>query len=106
MSPLHRWPCILIRSISSHSNTAERERIGIPTVADSADGHVHPPAIVLYLVDPFLCSGMGVGSGEDEEAEEVESGSVWLLSLLRCYTDMLSILPESLQPAMVLQVSL
>uniref|UniRef100_A0AAR2K264 Mediator of RNA polymerase II transcription subunit 13 n=1 Tax=Pygocentrus nattereri TaxID=42514 RepID=A0AAR2K264_PYGNA len=92
---------ILMSSISSHSNSAERERIGIPTVAESADSHIHPPAIVLYMVDPFLCSGMGAGSGEDEEAEEVESSSVWLLSLLRCFTDMLSMLPESVQPALV-----
>ncbi|KAL7834850.1 hypothetical protein SRHO_G00290970 [Serrasalmus rhombeus] len=89
---------------SSENNSAERERIGIPTVAESADSHIHPPAIVLYMVDPFLCSGMGAGSGEDEEAEEVESSSVWLLSLLRCFTDMLSMLPESVQPALVLQV--
>uniref|UniRef100_A0A673YTX3 Mediator of RNA polymerase II transcription subunit 13 n=1 Tax=Salmo trutta TaxID=8032 RepID=A0A673YTX3_SALTR len=60
---------------------AERERIGIPTLADSADSHAHPPAIVIYVVDPFLCS-------------EVEAGSVWLLGLLRCYTEMLQTLPE------------
>uniref|UniRef100_A0A8C8FL35 Mediator of RNA polymerase II transcription subunit 13 n=1 Tax=Oncorhynchus tshawytscha TaxID=74940 RepID=A0A8C8FL35_ONCTS len=61
---------------------AERERIGIPTLADSADSHAHPPAIVIYVVDPFLCS------------EEVEAGSVWLLGLMRCYTEMLKTLPE------------
>ncbi|XP_026999390.1 mediator of RNA polymerase II transcription subunit 13-like isoform X1 [Tachysurus fulvidraco] len=83
---------------------AERERIGIPTAAQSADSHAYPPAIVLYLVDPFLCSGSGVGSGEEEEAEEVQSRSMWLLALLRCYTDMLSSLPENIQSALVLQV--
>uniref|UniRef100_A0A673YU21 Mediator of RNA polymerase II transcription subunit 13 n=1 Tax=Salmo trutta TaxID=8032 RepID=A0A673YU21_SALTR len=62
--------------------TPNRERIGIPTLADSADSHAHPPAIVIYVVDPFLCS------------EEVEAGSVWLLGLLRCYTEMLQTLPE------------
>uniref|UniRef100_A0A8C7W7A2 Mediator of RNA polymerase II transcription subunit 13 n=1 Tax=Oncorhynchus mykiss TaxID=8022 RepID=A0A8C7W7A2_ONCMY len=71
---------------------AERERIGIPTLADSADSHAHPPAIVIYVVDPFLCS------------EEVEVGSVWLLGLMRCYTEMLKTLPESMRPALVLQV--
>uniref|UniRef100_A0A8C8FJL2 Mediator of RNA polymerase II transcription subunit 13 n=1 Tax=Oncorhynchus tshawytscha TaxID=74940 RepID=A0A8C8FJL2_ONCTS len=71
---------------------AERERIGIPTLADSADSHAHPPAIVIYVVDPFLCS------------EEVEAGSVWLLGLMRCYTEMLKTLPESMRPALVLQV--
>ncbi|XP_076868110.1 mediator of RNA polymerase II transcription subunit 13-like isoform X2 [Brachyhypopomus gauderio] len=99
-------------SISANSNQApessdslpERERIGIPTVAESADSHAHPPAIVLYLVDPFLCSGSGAGPGEEEEAEEVESGSVCLLALLRCYTDMLGMLPESVQQVLVLQV--
>ncbi|TSL28182.1 Mediator of RNA polymerase II transcription subunit 13-like [Bagarius yarrelli] len=83
---------------------AERERIGIPTAAQSADSHAYPPAIVLYLVDPFLCSGFGMGSREEEEAEEVESRSMWLLALLRCYTDMLSTLPENIQSALVLQV--
>uniref|UniRef100_A0A673X989 Mediator of RNA polymerase II transcription subunit 13 n=1 Tax=Salmo trutta TaxID=8032 RepID=A0A673X989_SALTR len=68
-------------------SVAERERIGIPTLADSADSHAHPPAIVIYVVDPFLCSG-----------------SVWLLGLLRCYTEMLQTLPESMRPALVLQV--
>ncbi|XP_035382892.1 mediator of RNA polymerase II transcription subunit 13-like isoform X5 [Electrophorus electricus] len=89
---------------SSEISLAERERIGIPTVAESADSHVHPPAIVLYLVDPFLCSGSGAGPGEEEDAEEVESGSVCLLALLRCYTDMLSVLPENVQQVLVLQV--
>ncbi|XP_029625196.1 mediator of RNA polymerase II transcription subunit 13-like isoform X3 [Salmo trutta] len=86
---------------------AERERIGIPTLADSADSHAHPPAIVIYVVDPFLCSGGardGGAGGEEEEGEEVEAGSVWLLGLLRCYTEMLQTLPESMRPALVLQV--
>uniref|UniRef100_A0A4W4EGZ3 Mediator of RNA polymerase II transcription subunit 13 n=1 Tax=Electrophorus electricus TaxID=8005 RepID=A0A4W4EGZ3_ELEEL len=96
--------CIPTSSFSSCSSLAERERIGIPTVAESADSHVHPPAIVLYLVDPFLCSGSGAGPGEEEDAEEVESGSVCLLALLRCYTDMLSVLPENVQQVLVLQV--
>ncbi|CAB1318551.1 unnamed protein product, partial [Coregonus sp. 'balchen'] len=87
---------------------AERERIGIPTLADSADSHAHPPAIVIYVVDPFLCSGRasdgGGGEEEEEEGEEVEAGSVWLLGLLRCYAEMLQTLPESMRPALVLQV--
>uniref|UniRef100_A0A672RH64 Mediator of RNA polymerase II transcription subunit 13 n=1 Tax=Sinocyclocheilus grahami TaxID=75366 RepID=A0A672RH64_SINGR len=67
----------------------ERDRIGIPTGAESADSHAHPPAIVLYVVDPFLCSGAGSGDEEDGDV-----GSMWLFALLRCYTDMLSALPE------------
>lgn len=88
----------------SAESLAERERIGIPTAAQPADSHAHPPAIVLYMVDPFLCSDSMMGPSEEEEAEEVESGSMWMLALLRCYTDLLSLLPESIQPALVLQV--
>ncbi|XP_015221754.2 mediator of RNA polymerase II transcription subunit 13-like isoform X1 [Lepisosteus oculatus] len=82
----------------SQESCAERERIGIPTEAESADSHAHPPAIVLYVVDPFLCRAGG------EEDEEAEPGSTWVLGLLRCYTDILQSLPESLQPALALQV--
>ncbi|XP_028828852.1 mediator of RNA polymerase II transcription subunit 13-like isoform X2 [Denticeps clupeoides] len=88
-------------------SSGERERIGIPTVAESADSHGHPPAIVLYVVNPFPCTGgsggVGGGAGEGEE-EEVESGSVWLLALLRCYTELLQLLPESMRSALVLEV--
>ncbi|XP_030624819.1 mediator of RNA polymerase II transcription subunit 13-like isoform X2 [Chanos chanos] len=88
----------LTQPTENPESSAERERIGIPTMAESADSHAHPPAIVLYVVDPFMYRGGG------EEEEEVESGSVWLLALLRCYTDMLHLLPENLRPAVVLQV--
>uniref|UniRef100_A0AAQ5YRV8 Mediator of RNA polymerase II transcription subunit 13 n=1 Tax=Amphiprion ocellaris TaxID=80972 RepID=A0AAQ5YRV8_AMPOC len=74
---------------------AEQSRIGIPTVADSMDSHANPPAIVIYIVDAFL---------KEEEGDEVESGTVWLLGLLRCYTEMLQTLPETMRPALVLQV--
>uniref|UniRef100_A0A667YDZ0 Mediator of RNA polymerase II transcription subunit 13 n=1 Tax=Myripristis murdjan TaxID=586833 RepID=A0A667YDZ0_9TELE len=71
---------------------AEQARIGIPTLPDSVDSHAQPPAIVIYIVDPFLCS------------KEVDAGSIWVLGLLRCYTEMLQALPESMRPALVLQV--
>uniref|UniRef100_A0A672RHJ6 Mediator of RNA polymerase II transcription subunit 13 n=1 Tax=Sinocyclocheilus grahami TaxID=75366 RepID=A0A672RHJ6_SINGR len=89
--------CHAVRTGVIH--VSERDRIGIPTGAESADSHAHPPAIVLYVVDPFLCSGAGSGDEEDGDV-----GSMWLFALLRCYTDMLSALPESIQPALVLQV--
>ncbi|KAJ8346902.1 hypothetical protein SKAU_G00283030 [Synaphobranchus kaupii] len=79
-------------------SSVDRERIGIPTVAESADSHAHPPSIVLYVVDPFLCMG------GDQEDEEAEPASVWLLGLLRCFTELLRALPENLQPALALQV--
>ncbi|KAG9353874.1 hypothetical protein JZ751_011998 [Albula glossodonta] len=96
-NPLNATPPPVPPSESAESS-AERERIGVPTVAESADSHAHPPAIILYVVDPFL------GTSGDREDEEAEPPSVWLLGLLRCFTELLRALPESLQPALVLQV--
>lgn len=74
-------------------------------MADSVDSHANPPAIVIYVVDAFLSSsGSRSEGGEEEEGDEVEAGSVWLLGLLRCYTEMLQTLPETMRPALVLQV--
>ncbi|XP_078128454.1 mediator of RNA polymerase II transcription subunit 13-like isoform X5 [Sander vitreus] len=85
--------------------TAEQSRIGIPTVADSMESHANPPAIVIYIVDAFLSSsGARNEGGEEEEVDEVEASSIWLLGLLRCYTEMLQTLPETMRPALVLQV--
>ncbi|XP_032395372.1 mediator of RNA polymerase II transcription subunit 13-like isoform X2 [Etheostoma spectabile] len=85
--------------------TAEQSRIGIPTVGDSMESHANPPAIVIYIVDAFLCSsGARNEGGEEEEVDEVEASSIWLLGLLRCYTEMLQTLPETIRPALVLQV--
>lgn len=83
-------------------STSEQSRIGIPTLGDTIDGHTNPPAIVIYIVDAFL-SGSGRNEVE-EEGDEVEAGSIWLLGLLRCYTEMLQTLPEGIRPALVLQV--
>lgn len=83
-------------------STSEQSRIGIPTLGDTIDGHTNPPAVVIYIVDAFL-SGSGRNEVE-EEGDEVETGSIWLLGLLRCYTEMLQTLPEGIRPALVLQV--
>ncbi|CAG5867489.1 unnamed protein product [Menidia menidia] len=83
---------------------SEQSRIGIPTGADSVDSHANTPAVVIYIVDAFLGpSGMRNDGGDEEEGEEVESGCIWLLGLLRCYTEMLQTLPEAMRPALVLQ---
>ncbi|XP_054613847.1 mediator of RNA polymerase II transcription subunit 13-like isoform X2 [Dunckerocampus dactyliophorus] len=85
--------------------TAEQSRIGIPTSADSTDSRTNPPAVVVYIVDAFFSStGARNEGGEEEECDEVEAGSVWLLGLLRCYTEMLNTLPDTIRPALVLQV--
>uniref|UniRef100_A0A8D3BQ43 Mediator of RNA polymerase II transcription subunit 13 n=1 Tax=Scophthalmus maximus TaxID=52904 RepID=A0A8D3BQ43_SCOMX len=82
--------------------TSEQSRIGIPTVADSMDGLANPPAVVIYIVDAFLGSSAARSEGgEEEEGDEVEAGSIWLLGLLRCYTEMLQTLPEMMRPALV-----
>ena len=74
-------------------------------MADSMESHANPPAIVIYIVDAFLSSsGARNEGGEEEEVDEVEASSIWLLGLLRCYTEMLQTLPETMRPALVLQV--
>ncbi|XP_028273532.1 mediator of RNA polymerase II transcription subunit 13-like isoform X3 [Parambassis ranga] len=85
--------------------SSEQSRIGIHIVADTVESYTNPPAIVIYIVDAFLSSSGGRSEGvEEEEGDEVESGSLWLLGLLRCYTEMLQTLPETMRPALVLQV--
>ncbi len=74
-------------------------------MADSVDSQTNLPAIVIYIVDAFLSSsGARSEGGEEEEGDEAEAGSIWLLGLLRCYTEMLQTLPERMRPALVLQV--
>uniref|UniRef100_A0A8C9Z2E6 Mediator of RNA polymerase II transcription subunit 13 n=1 Tax=Sander lucioperca TaxID=283035 RepID=A0A8C9Z2E6_SANLU len=90
-TPSTNTPYIFFLLLLSFS-TAEQSRIGIPTVADSMESHANPPAIVIYIVDAFL------------KVDEVEASSIWLLGLLRCYTEMLQTLPEIMRPALVLQV--
>ncbi|KAM9820437.1 mediator of RNA polymerase II transcription subunit 13-like [Neosynchiropus ocellatus] len=83
----------------------EQSRIGVPTCADSMESHTNPPAIVVYIVDAFLGPNITRSEGGEEgDADEVEGGSIWLLGLLRCYTEMLQTLPEKIRPALVLQV--
>lgn len=75
-------------------STTERERIGIPTEPESADSNAYPPAVVIYLVDPFTYSS-------DEETS-FTSGS--LLGLLRCYMEMLDNLPEHMRNAFTVRI--
>lgn len=80
---------------SALSSVTERERIGIPTEPDSADSHAYPPAVVIYMVDPFTYTA----------EEDSGSGTFWLLSLMRCYTEMLDHLPEHMRSSLILQVA-
>lgn len=89
--------CLCCESLTpnSLSSVTERERIGIPTEPDSADSHAYPPAVVIYMVDPFTYTA----------EEDSSSGNFWLLSLMRCYTEMLDHLPEHMRSSFILQVA-
>lgn len=75
-------------------SAAEREKIGIPTVAEPTGVLTSYPTVVIYMVDPFTYT-------VDEDSN---TGNFWLLGLIRCFTDMLEILPEQLRTSCVLQV--
>ena len=81
-------------SQDGQDSVTERERIGIPTEPDSADSHAYPPAVVIYMVDPFTYTA----------EEDSSSGNFWLLSLMRCYTEMLDHLPEHMRSSFILQI--
>jgi len=68
--------------------------VGKPT-----DGESHaisyPPAIVVYIVDPFSY----------EDADREVRSSVYTLGLLRCYLEMLQFLPPHIRNALSVQVN-
>ncbi|KAJ8280824.1 hypothetical protein GJAV_G00059490 [Gymnothorax javanicus] len=74
-------------------STMEREKVGVPTDGDS-HAVTYPPAIVVYLVDPFSY----------EEGGAAGASSVWTLGLLRCYVEMLQFLPQHIRNAVSVQV--
>lgn len=86
--------CFVYLTSDFLSSVTERERIGIPTEPDSADSQAYPPAVVIYMVDPFTYTA----------EEDSTSGNFWLLSLMRCYTEMLDNLPEHMRNSFILQV--
>ncbi|XP_075069949.1 mediator of RNA polymerase II transcription subunit 13-like isoform X2 [Mixophyes fleayi] len=79
--------------LETPESTTEREKIGIPTAAEPAGGLTLSPTVVIYMVDPFTYTD-----------EESHTGNFWLLGLIRCFTDILEILPEQLRAACILQV--
>ncbi|XP_072004219.1 mediator of RNA polymerase II transcription subunit 13-like [Engystomops pustulosus] len=80
--------------LETPESTTEREKIGIPTVAEPAASVTLSPTVVIYMVDPFTYTS-------DDDSH---TGNFWLLGLIRCFTDMLEILPEPLRAACILQV--
>ncbi|CAL1569307.1 unnamed protein product [Knipowitschia caucasica] len=98
---------VTVRSQSADATEvpSEPSRIGIPTMPESADGHINPPAIAVYIVNPFSSlSGSRCDVGEEDVGEEEDSGSVWLLGLLRCYTEMLQAVSDTIRPSLLLQL--
>lgn len=73
----------------------ERDKVGVPTDGDS-HAVSYPPAIVVYIVDPFSYEETGRGC----------NSSMWSLGLLYCYMEMLQLLPPHIRNAVSVQVSL
>ena len=48
------WQSPAQLSQDGQDSVIERERIGVPTEPDSADSHAYPPAVVIYMVDPYI----------------------------------------------------
>uniref|UniRef100_A0A673H6H1 Mediator of RNA polymerase II transcription subunit 13 n=1 Tax=Sinocyclocheilus rhinocerous TaxID=307959 RepID=A0A673H6H1_9TELE len=75
------------------SDTMEREKVGVPTDGDS-HAVTYPPAIVIYIVNPFSYEETGQGG----------NSSVWTMGLLRCYLEMLQSLPPHIRNAVYVQI--
>ncbi|XP_042298537.1 mediator of RNA polymerase II transcription subunit 13-like [Sceloporus undulatus] len=74
-------------------STMERDKVGIPTDGDS-HAVTYPPAIVVYIVDPFTY----------EKKEESSSSNVWTLGLLRCFLEMIQNLPPHIRNIVSVQL--
>lgn len=68
--------------------------MGVPTDGDS-HAISYPPAIVVYIVDPFSY----------EEKSRGSSANIWSLGLLCCYMEMLQTLPPHIRNSVFVQVS-
>lgn len=86
------WPVSVIICLIFNS-TMERDKVGKPT-----DGESHavsyPPAIVVYIVNPFSY----------EDADREVHSSTYTMGLLRCYMEMLHILPACIRNSVSVQV--
>ena len=75
-------------------STMDRDKVGVPTDGDS-HAVTYPPAIVVYIVDPFTY----------EKKDEGSSSNVWTLGLLRCFLEMIQSLPPHIRNIVSVQVS-
>lgn len=79
-------------------STLDREKVGVPTDGES-HAITYPPAIVVYIVDPFSYDESDGGLGPVPAPS-----SVWTLGLLRCYLEMLQFLPAHIRNSISVQV--
>ncbi|XP_035704664.1 mediator of RNA polymerase II transcription subunit 13-like isoform X3 [Folsomia candida] len=76
------------------TTTSETDTKEVPSMHEpSEDDERDPPAIVIYIIDPF-----GFGS-DDEDIHRLAK-----LGLLRCYHSMLSFIPENIKNNITLQI--
>lgn len=75
-------------------STMDRDKVGVPTDGES-HAITYPPAIVVYIVDPFNYENNDEGSG---------SSSVWTLGLLRCFLELLNTLPPHIRNTVSVQI--
>lgn len=80
-------------------STLEREKVGVPTDGES-HAITYPPAIVVYIVDPFSYE-----EADGTPGQVPAHSSVWTLGLLRCYLEMLQFLPPHIRNSISVQVS-
>lgn len=90
--------CVCV-CVFAFPSTLEREKVGVPTDGES-HAITYPPAIVVYIVDPFSYEEADGGPGPVPA-----HSSVWTLGLLRCYLEMLQFLPPHIRNSISVQVS-
>lgn len=73
----------------------DRDKVGVPTDGDS-HAITYPPAIVVYIIDPFTY---------EKKDENSSSSSLWTLGLLRCFLEMVQVLPPTIKNIISVQVS-
>lgn len=72
----------------------DRDKVGVPTDGDS-HAITYPPAIVVYIIDPFTY---------EKKDENSNSSSLWTLGLLRCFLEMVQVLPPNIKNIISVQV--
>lgn len=72
----------------------DRDKVGVPTDGDS-HAITYPPAIVVYIIDPFTY---------EKKDENSSSSSLWTLGLLRCFLEMVQVLPPNIKNIISVQV--